>query len=80
MKHLVRVVIAVLVVALLGYLVYFFAFKPDPDNSTFKSLVALEKYVGEVNIEGKSNNIRVLEYTIEDMDSLNAALDALKAV
>ncbi len=71
MKHVVRVVIAVLVVALLGYLVYFFAFKPDPDNSTFRSLVSLNKYEDSCAIRDKAD-------VIHDLNGLNAEQQTLR--
>lgn len=62
MKHVVRVLIAVLVVALLGYLVYFFAFKPDPDISTFNSLVKLQETQDTVNVDAKITELNTERY------------------
>ncbi len=58
MKHVVRVLIAVLIVGLIGYLVYFFAFKPDPDISSFNSLAKLQDEQDRINIDNKLKSVK----------------------
>ena len=43
-KHIIRTLIAVLVVGLIGYLIYFFAFKPSPDITTYNSLKSYQNH------------------------------------
>ncbi len=69
MKHVVRVLIAVLIVGLVGYLVYFFAFKPDPDISSFNSLAKLQDEQDRINIEDKLKSVRSNASQISDSDT-----------
>ena len=57
-KHIVRIVVALLVLAVLGYLVYFFAFKPSPDISTFNSLTKLNTKEEQINLASKVDKLK----------------------
>ena len=58
MKHFVRILIAVLIVGLIGFGVWFFAFRDKNHEAVFKEMTAAIDHLGEVSIryEYKSGN------------------------
>lgn len=50
MKHFVRILIAVLIVGLTGFGVWFFAFRDKPHEAVFKEMTAALDHLGEVTI------------------------------
>lgn len=52
-----RIVISVVVVAAIGVSIWYFAFRPDIDISTFNQLTSIKKYESSVNLSKTINNI-----------------------
>ena len=61
MKHVLRIVVTLLVLAGLGLGVYFIWFAPDADLSTFIALNDLNEYERQINIEGAFADLQVAD-------------------
>ena len=57
MKHFLRIVVTLLVLAVIGVACYFFFFKPDSDLKTFNSLSDTIDYRKELGVDAKLNTL-----------------------
>lgn len=65
MKYVIRTLIAVAIVGLAAYLIYFFAFKPSPDISTFNKLNDLNAHEQKVAVTSDLETLKGYEANSE---------------
>lgn len=87
MKHFVRILIAVLIVGLIGFGVWFFAFRDKNHEAVFKEMTAAIDHLGEVSItytykqdtKDVSANVPGYDAILTEYETVSAEKDADKA-